>query len=90
MVVMMNNTNTVAFVPADSIQIGDAIVEQDGYLLAVAAVARKGSLITFTLANDFSPIRAWRSDGANIALRKRASTRVAVVRGGGRDVVSGI
>ena len=81
--------STFTFVPVSSVVVGDAIVERDGYLLAVTAIERNGSLVTFKLANDFSPIRAWRSDGEGLTLRKRATSRIAVVRGADRDVVPG-
>lgn len=75
------------FIAASDIKIGDAIVEADGYLLAVMKIERVKGVLVFTLANDFSPVNAWRSTGAGVTMRKRPSSKVATVRGGGSTVV---
>ena len=74
----------LTIVNASDVKIGDAIPEADGYLFAVAAIERTGKLVTFRLVNEFSPERRVREDG--LTLRKRASTRMYIVRDGGRDV----
>jgi len=79
---------TIEWIPASDIAIGDAVVEQDGYLLAVTEIAADRGELVFRLANDFSPVAAWRSAGAGVRMRKRPSTKVAVVRGGGATVVA--
>lgn len=71
-------------VTAADIRIGDAVTEADGYLFAITAIERKGGVITFTCVNEFSPDRRVRVDG--LPLRKRARTRMYVLRSAGWDV----
>lgn len=76
----------MTFIPAGEIVVGDAIVEADGYLLAVLEITRTGKTVTMRLASDFSPMGAWRSTGAGIKFTKRCATKVAVVKGAGWTV----
>jgi hypothetical protein len=80
-------TTSIEWIPASDIAVGDAVVEQDGYLFAVLEITRDRGVLVFRLANDFSPMSTWRSTGAGVQMRKRPSTKVAVVRGAGSDVV---
>jgi hypothetical protein len=75
------------WVPAGEVVVGDAVVEADGYLLAVMAVTRAKGIVTMRLASDFSPMSSWRSTGPGIEYRKRVKSKVAIVRGGGSTVV---
>lgn len=75
------------FIPISELAVGDAVVETDGYLLAVISIEREGSMVIARLANDFSPVRAWRSpaarEGDGVFLRRRADVKIGVIRGGG-------
>jgi hypothetical protein len=80
-------STAMIFVPASDLAVGDAVVEADGGLLAVMSIERHGAMVTARLASDFSPVAAWRSNGSGVSLRKRASTKVAVMRGEGWQAV---
>jgi hypothetical protein len=86
---MNTSTNKVIWVPAADVAVGDAVVEADGYLLAVLEVTRAGNNVTMRLANDFSPMNAWRSTGHGLSLRKRSTSKVAISRGAGSMLVGG-
>jgi len=57
-------------------------------LLAVTEIATDRGELVLRLANDFSPVAAWRSAGAGVRMRKRPSTTFAVVRGAGSSGVA--
>lgn len=80
----MSTTTSLQITTAAEMRIGDAVPEADGYLFAITAIEKAGGLITFTCVNEFSPDRRVREDG--LKLRKRPSTRMYVLRGGGWDV----
>jgi hypothetical protein len=77
----------MTWVLAGDVVVGDAVVEADGYLLAVLDVTRSRGIVTMRLASDFSPMSAWRSTGKGIEFRKRVTSKVAIVRGAGWNVV---
>jgi hypothetical protein len=77
----------MSWVLAGDVVVGDAVVEADGYLLAVLDVTRSRGIVTMRLASDFSPMSSWRSTGKGIEYRKRVTSKVAIVRGAGWNVV---
>jgi len=63
---------------AGEVKVGDQFPEADGYLFTVKAIETAGDRVTFTLANDFSPMRAARDGIKHTCNRMR---RMHVVEG---------
>lgn len=80
----MTKTNTeLSWIPAAEVAVGDALVERDGYMLAVMGVRRERGLVVLRCASDYSPMAAWRSTGTGIRCARRPATKLPVVRGAG-------
>lgn len=79
-------TTATTFARADSIQVGDALVEGDGYLWGIVQVVPQGGNVRLTGVNEFSPDRTSRVTGRHFTAR--GDLEVAVIRGGGAVVAA--